>query len=136
MSAKTNRALGFLRRNLHGCTQYIKHVAYNTLVRPALEYCSTVCDPYTHRNNDRLERVNAKAARIITNNYTYALGITTRIKQQMNMEPLHISRQTHRLTLMYKVTNRYININAQEYLHSANNRHTRETHPNILNISN
>jgi len=125
---KANRTLGFLRRNLHGCTQDIKHLAYNTLVRPTLEYCSTVWDPYTHRNIDRLERINTKAARFITNNYTYAPGITTRIKQQINMDFLHVRRQTHRLTLMYKITNNYIDIDPHVYLHNANNQRTRNTH--------
>ena len=87
----------------------MKHIAYTTLVRPRLEYCSTVWDPYTHRNIDRLERTNTKAARFITNNYTYAPGSTTRIKQ-INMDPLHVRRQTHRLTLMYKITNNHTDI--------------------------
>lgn len=54
---KANRTLGFLRRNLHNCTPDIKHIAYNTLVRPTLEYCTAVWDPYTHttlRNWSRL----------------------------------------------------------------------------------
>ncbi len=46
--SKANRTLGFLRRNLHGCTRDIKDIAYNTLVRPTLEYCSAVWDPHTH----------------------------------------------------------------------------------------
>ncbi len=53
-------------------TRDIKHIAYNTLVRPTLEYCSTVWDPHTRRNIDRLEQINTKAARFTTNNYTQA----------------------------------------------------------------
>ncbi len=101
---------GFLRRNLHNCTPDIKHIAYNTLVRPTLEYCSTVWDPYTRRNIDRLEEINTKTAGFNTNNYTRMPGITTQIKQQINMELLHICRQAHRLTLMYKITNTHIDI--------------------------
>ena len=125
--SQANRTLGFLRRNLHGCTQDTKHLAYNTLVRPTLEYCSAVWDPYTHRNINMLEKINTKAARFITNNYTQAPGITTHLKQQINMDHLHIRRQTHRLTLMYKITNNYIDINPHTYLHNTNSR-TRNTH--------
>ncbi len=125
---KANRTLGFLRRNLHGYTRDIKHIAYNTFVRPTLENCSTAWDPHTRTNIDRLEQVNTKAARFITNNYTQTPGITTRLKQQINMDPLHIRRQAHRLTLMYKITNNYIDIDPHTYLHSTNNQRTRNTH--------
>ncbi len=126
--SKANRSLGFLRGNLHGCTRDMKHIAHNTLVRPTLEYCSAVWDPHTRRNIDRLEQISTKAARFITNNYTKAPGITTYLKQQINMDPLHIRRQAHRLTLMYKVANDYIGIDPHTYLHSTNNQRTRNTH--------
>ena len=86
--SKANRTLGFVRRNLCGCSLNIKHLAYNTLVRPTLEYCSAVWDPYTNANIKKLEQINTKAARFITNNYSLAPGITTLIKQQINMDSL------------------------------------------------
>ncbi len=105
-----------------------KHISYNTLVRPTLEYCSAVWDPHTRRNIDRLEQINTKAARSITNNYTHTPGITTHLKQQIIMDPLHIRRQTQRITLTYKITNNYIDIDPHTYLHSTNNQRTRNTH--------
>ncbi len=126
--SKANQTLGFLVRNLHGCTRDIKHRAYKTLLRPTLEYCSTVWDPHPRRKIDKLEQINTKAARFITNNYTQAPDITTRLKQQINMDPLHIHRQAHRLTLIYKITNNYIDIDPHTYLHSTNNQRTRNTH--------
>ena len=69
---KANRTLGFLRRNLHGCTQDTKLIAYNTLVRPTLEYCTAVWDPHENINIHTLEKVNTAAARFIANNYTYS----------------------------------------------------------------
>ncbi len=118
-SFKANRTLGFLRRNLHCWTRDIKHIAYDTLVRPTLEYCSAVWDPHTRRNIDRLEQINTKAARFITNNYTQTPGITTHLKQRINMNPLHIRRQAHRLTLMYKITNNYIDIDPHTYCYDG-----------------
>ena len=44
--SKANRTLGFLRRNLFSCPQDVKEAAYRTLVRPILEYGSTVWDPH------------------------------------------------------------------------------------------
>ncbi len=123
-----NCTLWFLRRNLHDCTRDIKHIAYNTLVRPTLEYCSVVWDPHTRRNIGRLEQMNTKAVRFITDNYTQAPGITTHLKQQINMDPLHIRRQAHRLTLLYKIKSNYIDIDPHTYLHNTNNQRTHNTH--------
>ncbi len=44
------------------------------------------------------------------------------------MDPLHIRRQAQRLTLMYKITNNYIDIDPHTYLHSKNIQRTRNTH--------
>ena len=39
---KANRTLGFLRRNIYSCPQEVKEAAYNGLVRPVLDYGSSV----------------------------------------------------------------------------------------------
>ena len=39
---KANRTLGFLRRNLYSCLQEVKEAAYRGLVRPVLDYGSSV----------------------------------------------------------------------------------------------
>ena len=50
ISSKANRTLGFLRRNLHSCPKHIKVISYKTLVRPILDYCSSVWDPRTQKS--------------------------------------------------------------------------------------
>ena len=42
ISAKANRTIGFLRRNIHSCSKEVKATAYTTLVRPSIEYASSV----------------------------------------------------------------------------------------------
>ena len=42
IAAKANKTLGFLKRNLYSCSQQIKCMSYKTLVRPVLEFCSSV----------------------------------------------------------------------------------------------
>ena len=39
---KADRTLGFLRRNLYSCPQEVKEAAYKGLVRPVLDYGSSV----------------------------------------------------------------------------------------------
>ena len=63
---KTNRTLGFLRKNLHSCPQDMKEAAYKTLVRPILEYGSSFWNPYTQGLQDELEKVQNCAARFVS----------------------------------------------------------------------
>ena len=53
---KANRTLGFLRRNLYSCPPDVKEATYKGLVRPVLEYGSSVWDPHTHGLQEELER--------------------------------------------------------------------------------
>ena len=46
ISGKANRILNLLRRHIYGCSLEVKSRAITTLVRPHLEYSSTVWDPY------------------------------------------------------------------------------------------
>ena len=45
---KANSTLAFLSRNLYHCQGNIKIDAYQTYVRPILEYAVTAWAPYTH----------------------------------------------------------------------------------------
>ena len=60
----------FLRRNISSCTQQTKKLCYLAMVHPILEYASTVWSPYTNSNIYKLEMVQRRAARFITNNYS------------------------------------------------------------------
>ena len=57
---KANRTLGFLRRNLYSCPQEIKEAAYKGLMRPVLDYGSSVLGPPRCSSPGRI-RKRAKA---------------------------------------------------------------------------
>jgi hypothetical protein len=61
---KANRTLGFLRRNLNIGSTSVKENAYKTLVRPTLEYASTVWDPYHQKDIQQLEMVPTQRSKI------------------------------------------------------------------------
>jgi hypothetical protein len=48
-----------------------------TLVRPQVEYASTVLDPHTKKSNEKLEQVQRWAARVVTNNYSTTRSVTS-----------------------------------------------------------
>ena len=80
---EANRTLGFLRRNLFSCPQDVKEAAYKGLVRPVLEYGSSVWDPHTNCLQEELEKVQNRAARFVTRNYTFEEGSMTGILEQL-----------------------------------------------------
>ena len=47
LTANANRTLGFIRRNIKTKMPKVREAAYNSLVRPQLEYASAVWDPHT-----------------------------------------------------------------------------------------
>ena len=99
---KANRTLGFLRRNLYSCHQQVKEAAYKGLVRPILDYSSSVWDHSGVVLQEELESVQKRAARFVTGNYSYETGSMTGILGQSKWEPLKKRRKDNRLTLLYK----------------------------------
>ncbi len=47
LKARAKQKLGFIKRNLRGCSHDLKHLAYIAMVRSGLEYASTMWDPLT-----------------------------------------------------------------------------------------
>jgi hypothetical protein len=56
-------SLLFLRRNLKIPSIRIKEQAYQTLVRPLVEYASTVWNPYTKTEINKIEAVQRRVDR-------------------------------------------------------------------------
>ena len=99
---KANRTLGFLRRNLSACPQDVKESAYKGLVRPVLEYGSSVWDPSSILLQEELEKVQKRAARFVTGNYFYETGSMTGILEQLKWESLKKRRRDSRIIMLYK----------------------------------
>ena len=68
--SKAKRALGMIKRNINVAPMQAKSQAYQTLVRPHLEYCSSVWDPHTQTDVNRIEAVQRRAARFCFRRYT------------------------------------------------------------------
>ena len=100
--AKAKRTLGFLRRTLFSCPQNMKEAAYKGMVRPILEYGSSVWDPHTGKLQEELEKVKNRAARFVTRNYVSQTGSLTDILGQLKWESLKKMIKDNRLTLLYK----------------------------------
>ena len=80
----------------------MKEAAYKGLMRPVLEYGSSVWDPHTHGLQEELEKVQNRAARFVTENYVFETGSITGILGQLKWESLKKRRKNNRLILLYK----------------------------------
>ena len=89
VTAKGNRTLGFLRRNMRDCSHEVRCATYTALVRPTLEYASTVWDPHKKQDMDLLETVQRKAARYACNCYLERTpGTVTALLERLRWESL------------------------------------------------
>ena len=103
--AKANRSLGYITRNLQTCPQNIKAQAYMTLVRPILEYAGTAWDPHHQKHIDKLEQVQRKAARFVTNCRSREPGSVTQAMHTLKWQPPAQRREHTRLKLLYQIVN-------------------------------
>jgi hypothetical protein len=80
IASKANRSLGFVKRNIKVKSPNVRECAYKTLVRPQLDYTSTILDPYTQTNIDKLDRVQKRAASWTTSDYSHYSSVTDMIQ--------------------------------------------------------
>ena len=98
---KANSTLGFLKRNLRVSDRSTKAMAYQQLVRPTLDYCCTVWDPYEVGLQKKVEMVQRRAARYVCRRYHNTSSVTSML-QELGWESLEQRRAKLRLCLLYK----------------------------------
>ena len=120
---KGNKTLGFIRRNLKDCTKPVKSAAYTSMMRPTMEYASSVWDPTNRKKIGNLEKVQKRAARFVFNNYTDRTpGCVTKMVESLKWEKLEERRKTNRLCTLYKIKNGLIDIDSHQYIQSNDSR--------------
>ena len=113
-TSKANSVLGLLRRNLYSCSSKVKETAYTTLVRPKLEYCSSIWDPYHQEHKNRLEAVQRRAARFVCNDHRRKSSVSSMIAD-LNWKSLEERRSIARLTLLYKSVHHTVAVDTDQY---------------------
>ena len=127
ITKSANQTLGFLKRNIRVHYKDLKSVAYKTLVRPQLEYASTLWSPHTATDIQKVEAIQRRAARWVYRDYSYTSS-TTAMMKDLNWCPLDQRRIDSRLLMLYKDTYDLVAIPASQYL-TRNTRLSRHIHP-------
>lgn len=122
-ASKAHKTLGFLRRNLQVSSKSVKERSYFIYVRPILEYCSTVWDPYRANQIHQLDMVQRQAARFVHSRYRRRSSVTNMLGN-LNWQSLQDRRLHTRLTLFYKMQNNLICTHPSQYLVPRTNTET------------
>ena len=125
---KASQSLGFLKRNFHSAKPETKAAAYKSIVRPTLEYCASVWDPFHANDIQKVGNVQRRAARFVTNNYSKEPGSVTESLQKLQWESLDRRRQNIRLSLFHKIHYGLVDIIPTQYM-TPYTRQSRHYHP-------
>ena len=118
VTKKAYRSLGFLRRNLVTNNIQVKTQAYTSLVRPHVEYACSVWDPYKQGDIKRIESVQRRAARYVTNRFHNTSSPSDMIRE-LEWESLEQRRAKWRLINCYKVIHNMINLTTSNLIPST-----------------
>ena len=100
-----------IQRRLWNCPKSAREAAYTALVQPKLEYASVAWDPYLQKDISALERVQRKAARLCSQNYSKYASVAGMIKN-LGWDTLELRRRKARLALMYKLNHGLVDIDS------------------------
>ena len=108
---KANSVLGLVRRNLYNTPKETKIIAYQSIVRPSVEYAASIWDPPTVKNINKLERVQRSAARFVYRDYERTSSVTSML-QSLEWLTLQDRRRCARLVNLYKIRNNTLHVSA------------------------
>ena len=96
-----------------------RETAYNTLVRPQLEYASAVWDPNTDKLIRQIDQVQRRAARWTVNNFCRQASVIG-IIENLGWRTLEQRRADARLCLFYKVVHGLVAVPLPDHVQYSN----------------
>ena len=115
-----------VRRNIRTSSQKVKETAFNTLVRPNLEYACAAWNPSQKCHIDKLQAIQRRGARYVYNRY-HNRSSPTSMLQALKWESLASRRTKLQLCIFYKMHYKLIDVKFPSYVHLALER-SRRTH--------
>ena len=106
---KSNKVLGIIRRTRKPCSKPVKKRAYETLVRPKVEYASEAWNKHTNQDVNKIEQVQKNTARFVCNNCDRSMS-SSDLVSTLNWDTLEIRRLAQQASMFYKIRNGFVGI--------------------------
>jgi len=115
ITTKANRTLAMLKINIKLVPSKIKDKSYKSLVRPQLEFASSVWAPWQQFLVNKIENIQHRAARFVVSNYNPFNSVTQHISNP-NWKTFEDCHNKSWLCMFYKMTHNQAAIPYQLYI--------------------
>ena len=112
--AKASKTLGLIKRICRDINDFPTKILYRTLVKPKLEYASSIWSPDTVKHRSLIEKIQRRATKFILN-YPKERPYTERL-MKTNLLPLEFRQQFSDLLLVFKSKTGHIPMDINNYL--------------------
>lgn len=119
--SKANSRLGMIKRNFDNLSIEVFLPLYKSLVRPLLEYCSSIWNPTLKMEYDEIEKVQRRATKLVTN--LKNLSYQDRMRY-LKLDSLAFRRRRCDIIQVFKIFKGIDKLNQQEFF-TLNDRPTR-----------
>ena len=100
--SKANQRIGLIRRNFHNLDKHTFLLLYKSLIRPLLEYGTTVCYPLFKQDTQALEKGQRRATKLVVN--LRDMNYPTRLRA-LNLPSLVYRRKRADMLQLYRILN-------------------------------
>ena len=115
VASKASRMLNFIQRNFHSWSKTVKGNLYKTIVQPHLEYANVAWNPGTQQNKDSLQKVQRRAARFVSNDFSPSSSVTSMLND-LKWDNIEYWRKPQRLVTLHKILHEEIDISHHNYI--------------------
>ena len=104
----------FIKRNVKPNSIKTNELAYmhKTYVRPKVEYCSVVWDPWQKQQINQIEMIQRRATRYTLNQYSYHSSVSAMLQHLCWLQRRNLAS----VTMLYKLQHQLVSISNVHYL--------------------
>lgn len=140
ITSKAYKLYGFVMRSCKEFTRPVSYIyIYSTLIRPQLEYATTIWNPYYKIYNDKIETVQRKFLRSVNFKFSRVRLSYEQLLDKYQLLPLHDRRSLHDSMLLYRLCHNVIDcvtlVNQICYLTPSASNRIRENYPHRLFVT-